>query len=246
MVTLVLMLVNSLIYQKNCIPQLCSTVMEIEQDLARSNDAKITQTYHTTVAKNKYLNMYIVGSSLFTLVAFIGLSLLDVIKAGPAFWDFDNVTFMHELYVPFNRGNHQALIITTNIFTACESVVVNGVIQTTFYALVMYGALRFKILQLNLKKIEQTEGDRMWKMRELIQDHQYCIRWLLQSAFDKFYQKCLHRFVGELNQATKNVLLMSFVLNSLKVASVLFPLMAVSTDILNSYCINFIPLINHP
>lgn len=176
MVTLVLMLVNSLIYQKNCIPQLCSRVMEIEQNLAKSSDAKITQAYHTTVAKNKYLNLYIVGSSLFTLAAFIGLSLLDVIKAGPAFWDFDNVTFMHELYVPFNRGNHQALIITANIFTACESVVVNGVIQTTFYALVMYGALKFKILQINLKKIEQIEGDRQWRMRELIQDHQYCIR----------------------------------------------------------------------
>lgn len=238
MVTLVLMLVNSLIYQKNGIPQLCSTVLKIEAELAKSNN-EISEAYRTTVAKNKYLNMYIIGSSLFTLVAFIGLSLFDVIKAGPAFWDFDNVTFMHELYLPFNRGNHQMLIITTNIFTACESVVVNGVIQTTFYALVMYGALRFKILQINLKKLDQSEGDRMWRMRELIQDHQYCIRWLLQGNKENVVNLLLLRFVEELNQATKNVLLMSFVLNSLKVASVLFPLMAVSKMHFQTYLLNF-------
>lgn len=223
------MLVISLIYKQNGIPQLCSTVLEIEADLAKSKDEKVTQAYRTALAKSKYLNIYIVGSSLFTLSVFTGLSLLDVIKVGPTFWDFDNVTFMHELYLPFNRRNHQLLIITTNIFTACESVVVNGAIQTTFYALVMYGALRFKILRLNLKKIDQTEGDRKWRMRELIQDHQYCIRWLLQGVVENFSITFSHRFVGELNQATKNMLLMSFVLNSLKVASVLFPLMAVST-----------------
>ncbi|XP_066262365.1 odorant receptor 67c-like [Euwallacea similis] len=214
-ITLILMLINSIIYYKNRIPNMCLEVSKTENLILNNvHESEVYSSYQSALRRNIYLNRYIVGSSIFTLLTFIGVSAMEVVKIGPDYWKYDNVSFMHELYLPFDKSNFSVGIIFVNVWISIESVVVNGVIQTTLYALVMYGALRFKVLQIRLKRLNESEikGGKIRFLKKLVIDHQECLR-----------------FIKDLNNATSYVLLMSFLLNSVKVASVIFPLMAVTS-----------------
>ncbi|XP_066156407.1 odorant receptor 67c-like [Euwallacea fornicatus] len=214
-ITLILMLTNSIIYQKNRIPNMCLEVSKIEKLILNNPlEREVYSAYQSVLKRNIYLNRYIVGSSILTFLTFVGISAMEVVKVGPDYWKFDNVSFMHELYLPFDRSNFFMGIIFVNVWTSVESLVVNGVIQTTFYALVMYGALRFKVLRIRLKRLNgnETEEGKIRCLKKLLLEHQECIR-----------------FIENLNNATTYVLLMSFLLNSVKVASVIFPLMALTS-----------------
>nr|QXE93238.1 odorant receptor 12 [Eucryptorrhynchus brandti] len=213
LVTLVLMLWKGIIYLRNKIPQMCLMVIEAEKALIKLEDQEIRATYNHMEKNNRYMNIWIIGSSVFTLIAFIVVSFIELFTIGPDFWEYDNISFMHELYLPFKKRDHYYFIIFANIFTAVVSVVLNAAIQTTFFGLIAYASIRLRVIQIGLEKLyagPKTVKDTERILKGFLQEHQDSIR-----------------FIEELNEATKNVLLMSFLLNSIKVAAVLFQIMAV-------------------
>lgn len=112
---------------------MCLKVIDAETALKEIDDEDIHVTYDRMVTSTRYMNYWIIGSSLFTMVAFLVVSFIELAHIGPAYWDFDNVSFMHELYLPFNKREHYHFIIIANISISVESVILNAAIQTTFF-----------------------------------------------------------------------------------------------------------------
>ncbi|XP_050296984.1 odorant receptor Or2-like isoform X1 [Anthonomus grandis grandis] len=209
-VTLVLMVWKGLIYLRNKIPNMCLEVTATERILNACSDGETTILYKKMIKLNNYMNLWIIGSSIFTLMAFIFVSFIDLATTGPVFWEHNNVSFMHELYLPINRRKYYIFIIFFNIFTAVESVVLNAVIQTTFFGLTVYAVLQLKLLSIDLKNLHLKNYNPEKALKGIIKNHQDLIR-----------------FITALKSATKYVLLMSFILNSIKLAAVLIQIMSI-------------------
>ncbi|KAH1021424.1 hypothetical protein HUJ04_010941 [Dendroctonus ponderosae] len=151
-----LLLVKGLLYLKNHISQLCIKVTESEVTYSDSLDSKIKEAYKRTELGNNHLNYYILGSTFSTLIAYAGVSCIEVYNTGPDYWKMDNVSFMHEIYLPIDKLKWRWWIMVANIATACESVVVNIAVQSSYCALVMFGSLRLEVLRIRLKKFHKS------------------------------------------------------------------------------------------
>nr|AKK25153.1 odorant receptor 5 [Dendroctonus ponderosae] len=75
----------------------------------------------------------------------------------------------------------------------------------------MYGSLRLKVLRIGMQRFHHSPCGGV-NMKSFVVEH-------LDSI----------RYIDDLNEATKSILFITFLLNSIKVASVLFPLMAVKS-----------------
>lgn len=155
-VSIGLLLVKGLIYLRKNIALICIQVRDAESTFKNSSDQKVKRAYTRTEVSNKYLNIYIIGSTFLTLVAYAGVSCIEVYNTGPDYWKMDNVSFMHEIYLPIDKLKWRWWIMVANIATACESVVVNIAVQSSFCTLVMYGSLRLEVIRIGLQKFYQS------------------------------------------------------------------------------------------
>ncbi|KAH1021425.1 uncharacterized protein LOC125502497 [Dendroctonus ponderosae] len=155
-VSIGLLLWKGVIYLRNDIAQICIQVRDAETPLRSSSDQKVKVAYRRTEVSNKYLNIYIIGSTFSTLVAYAGVSCIEVYNTGPDYWKMDNVSFMHEIYLPIDKLKWRWWIMVANIATACESVVVNIAVQSSFCTLVMYGSLRLEVLRIGMQRFHHS------------------------------------------------------------------------------------------
>ncbi|XP_066251141.1 odorant receptor 10-like [Euwallacea similis] len=124
---------------------------------------------------------------------------------------------MHDLWYPFRRETHMRWVILLNMIMVSQGTCLNTATQSTFISLMIYASSRFKILKIKLRKFdeiahEENSGDIMTTVKILTKEH----------------QNLLH-FVESLNERTKYVMLMEFLLNSISLASVTIQLVVVTT-----------------
>ncbi|ENN79791.1 hypothetical protein YQE_03847, partial [Dendroctonus ponderosae] len=143
--------------------------------------------------------------------------------------EFKNTPFMHDLWYPFKREKHMPWVMTVAILCDTQGLFCNAASQSTLICLMIYARTRLIILQIRLKKFdkiaqEQYHGNAERAIKELINEHQDLIK-----------------FVQLLNDRTKYVLLLEFILNSLCVASGTLQFLIIDTPAgrLSTFCLNF-------
>lgn len=161
---------------KNNITEVCIKVTEAEGIFKHSLDPKIQEAYKKTLVSNNYLNYYLLGSTISSLIAYTGVSFIEVYNTGPDYWKMDNVSFMHEIYLPVDKLRWRWLIIVANIATAFESGVVNIAVQSSHCALIMYGSLRLEVLRIGLKKFHNASCN-VASMKAFVIEHIDSIRY---------------------------------------------------------------------
>nr|WJJ63324.1 odorant receptor 24 [Pachyrhinus yasumatsui] len=207
-VTVLMLCFKSFIYQKNKVPHMCLTFTEAENDVWKSKDADVQKTYQTSFKWCDYLNTVVIISSCSVVLSFTIYAFFQLYQVGVQGWDFDNMSFMYEMYFPLNKTENFAFMAVFNVWAGLMGIILNIANQTTFYSLIIFAALRFRILQIRIKKFNffarEFDGNIVLTIKKFIRAHQELIR-----------------FVESLNEATKSVMLMEFLLNSVNVASVL-------------------------
>ncbi|XP_030764608.1 odorant receptor 49b-like [Sitophilus oryzae] len=224
-VTIILLSIKMLIYQKNKIPQRFAKFVEVETDIEDSNDPEVQKIYYTVLRYDRYLN---IGVIIATTLAVSSFAIIDIIKLweiGVEAWNFDEASFMYELYFPFDKKKYMIVVVAFNLYTIYMGGVLNVVCLLLIYTLIVFSALQLRILRVRLRKFHTFVG----KYGKDISETLY--------YFIVKHQKSIE-FVETLNQSVKYVMLIEFLLNSANVASVLFYIITVkSTDFFYAICL---------
>ncbi|XP_066251434.1 odorant receptor 10-like [Euwallacea similis] len=208
--------VKIVIFQVKKIPDMFEHVMRNERYVNESNDQEIEFCYKDQVNYARKVNITQFVVTVFSAIPFTAFPLREALLSQD-FSEYKNKPFMHDLWYPFRRENHMYWVIFINVLMITQGTCFNTATQSTFINLMMYANSRFKILNIKLRKFdriarEEENGDVLGTVKKLIVEHQELIR-----------------FVNSLNDRTKYVMLMEFVLNALSLASGLLQLVVITT-----------------
>uniref|UniRef100_A0AAR5P564 Odorant receptor n=1 Tax=Dendroctonus ponderosae TaxID=77166 RepID=A0AAR5P564_DENPD len=216
------------IFQLQKVPLMFSEISKYEAAMRASNDAQVRKYYEQEVQYCRRVNIFQFLVTFFACSGFAHISIMRVV-ASEDMSEFKNTPFMHDLWYPFKREKHMPWVMTVAILCDTQGLFCNAASQSTLICLMIYARTRLIILQIRLKKFdkiaqEQYHGNAERAIKELINEHQDLIK-----------------FVQLLNDRTKYVLLLEFILNSLCVASGTLQFLIIDTPAgrLSTFCLNF-------
>ncbi|KAL1516729.1 hypothetical protein ABEB36_000598 [Hypothenemus hampei] len=187
--------------------------MRNEEMIFSSDDYEIKAEYFRQAKYCRKVNILQCGSTTFSCVTFAAVALIQLFKADDMSI-YKKQPFMHDIWYPFlSIENHMGVVVFTNLFVVCQGACFNSATQCTFIGLMIYSSMRFRLLHIKIKKFGLTPQENpLALLEELIVEHQD----LLQ-------------FVKTLNERTKYVMLLEFLLNAVSLASGLLQLVMIKT-----------------
>nr|WJJ63307.1 odorant receptor 7 [Pachyrhinus yasumatsui] len=199
-----------IIFQKNNVPELYSHVIKEEKLVWEDNDVQIVNTYSKLV---KYCSTLMFCQTMSTVVVVLSFFYLGV-SSHNSMEKYNTLTnqtlegpFLYQYWFPHKR-DHIVVVYALNAWFGYLCIVYNSVTHMMYTNLMVFVASQFKMMQIRLRKLDVIavntyNGNVLLALKKYIKDHQYLIS-----------------FVQRLNESTKNIVLMEFLLSSLDCASV--------------------------
>ncbi|XP_060533706.1 odorant receptor 30a-like isoform X2 [Cylas formicarius] len=205
-ITLTIVQIKVVLFQTRAVKQIIRQIMDEEKSILGSNDEEILQRYSAQVALCRIWNL-----AIFWLIfgSGTGMILGNVLQRlqtkeesresnrtipKPYLYDF--------YYASFDVEEHSTILTLVNY----AYMVVSGCMISTQVILVscmMFASSMLKTLQVRFKKASCYDADILLTLKRLVMEHQHVIR-----------------FVKKLNNSTKHLMLLEYLLNSVNVASV--------------------------
>lgn len=180
-VTIIIIVIKALIYQKNKIPIMCQSIVETENEILKSNDNEIKTSYEVSLKFGKYINIAVMLTTSITVLSFTIVPFAELWKVGVQGWNFDEKSFMYELYFPFNKKTHFTWVAVFNVYAGSLGIILNIACQTMFYSLIVFGASRLEMLQIRLRKFPnfayEFHGNIPLTIKNFIKEHQDLARY---------------------------------------------------------------------
>ncbi|XP_066261783.1 odorant receptor 49b-like [Euwallacea similis] len=202
-----LAVIKVVIFYKYRLPYVGHSVFKQEQKLVLG-DAEEKKLYEEINKYAQHMYFALLSSAGCAVVFYIIGAFVSLNVLGYKNWNFDDKSFMLELYFPFEKNRHFIWIIIFNIFSAFFVFLVRSSGNVMYYSLVLFGKLQLQLLQLRVKKfkeqIRESDADFKLVVVKFVKDHDEVIR-----------------FIKNLRDCSKYPLLLEFLLNSFNVASLL-------------------------
>ncbi|XP_060534062.1 odorant receptor 9a-like [Cylas formicarius] len=200
--------ITSLLWQKEEIREIIIHMLKEEKTIAGSEDPEVLDTYLNQVRVSGKINV-----AIFSLSFGVALSILletwwrrqQVNKINATRNETLEKPFPLELYYgyDFDRERYSTLLLVTQ-GAACFSI--NFMVTATkvmFFTCIAFASMVLKTLQIKFRKYGSRNHDPSRELTALIVEHQRIIR-----------------FVTNLNESMKYIVLLEYLLNSLNVATV--------------------------
>nr|QXE93269.1 odorant receptor 43 [Eucryptorrhynchus brandti] len=193
----VLVAVKICIFQTGRFTRLFKKVVKDERDVARSNDRDI-RTMHFGFAKYIYRFMAAIIGLGNTPCIFVVIWTI-VLATNPS----AERPVVISTYYPFDESKHYVATLFLEMFCAIIATEYFCVCQVLYISIMVFVKMQLRILQHQIRNFDnQTFNDDLLMIKKFIRSHQDIIR-----------------FVGELNEAIKFMLLVEFLCSSINIAS---------------------------
>ncbi|XP_060533699.1 uncharacterized protein LOC132706394 isoform X3 [Cylas formicarius] len=204
MITLFVVQVKVILFQTRGVKRIISQVMEEERPILDSDDGQIIRNHSKRVRFCRISSMAIFGFNFLSGVAMTSANIIARFQIGRRNEMLNETTakpFIYDLYYPaLDPQEHPTFPMVVNYISMPVAAFMVST-QVVFVSCVVFAASMLETLQVKFKKSAGFEDDAT--LRRLISEHQHAIR-----------------FVEKLNDSTKHLMLLEYLLNSLNVASV--------------------------
>lgn len=193
---------------------LIGKVREMEEEVFEEEDEEVAAIYEECCRKNRFLNKSFAAMALFTVFLFFLMPVMELYTSfgGDHATDHEK-PLPFSSWFPFDKHEHYALAYTLHVISgiySCQFVVCTDLL---LYSFMIFCIAQMKILQVLLKKFkpQSTESSTLKLLGRYVEKH-----------------KTIISFVEELNDLMKYLMLLSFSVCSLLLATISSQIISVS------------------
>ncbi|XP_066257515.1 odorant receptor 30a-like [Euwallacea similis] len=218
------LMMKVVIYWRNKTLQMIKDIAANEQKVWASGDDEIFSLYRRHIGLLKYYIVAMVFATFMVVFLLQGVGAIQYLEIRNHNILFNETVESHSMYltlIPRNKQDHPVFLLTSQFLWGFLGLTFNSITHLLFATLLVYCRIQLITLQIKSRKLfggdedkallELDDKGQVQALKQLIRDHQYIIR-----------------FVEDLNNRVKYIIMMEFILSSLDFASVLVTI--VGTD----------------
>ncbi|XP_060533450.1 odorant receptor Or2-like [Cylas formicarius] len=216
--------IKAVICQTKPLRRIICYIIEEEENLSNSGDEEILAYHRRQIALDKKINWAIfyftalLGSAAIVSNAFLRVSIGQLNSAS-------NSTvrrpFVYELYYyKVDTEKRASILVILNAFSVLVAILMGVSTQSIFLTCIIFASSVLKALQVKLKKMSVGDNDMTVTLAGLVKEHQRVVR-----------------FIKQLNEAVKHLMLMDYFLNAMNMALVMLLFLEAETGMQFASCV---------